>query len=56
MIQYHINRISLSEFKDVLSRYDSVVPDKLRDLDTLRYTSIPNQIGGRKSPRPRNQT
>lgn len=47
MPQYHIDTISLSIFEDVLSRYASIVPEKLHALDTLRYDTIPASVLGR---------
>ena len=41
MSQYHFDTITLDTFKDVLARYPSTVPENIRDLDTLRYTTIP---------------
>ncbi|KAI4685160.1 hypothetical protein J4E81_008973 [Alternaria sp. BMP 2799] len=36
----HIKTITLGAFKDVLSRYPAMVPEKLRDLDAQRYDII----------------
>jgi hypothetical protein len=33
--------ISLETFEATLSRYSSLVPEKLKELDTLRYDTIP---------------
>ncbi|KAL6707207.1 hypothetical protein ACN47E_004754 [Coniothyrium glycines] len=41
MPQHCIKHISLSTFKDVLSRYSSIVPEKLKELDTLRFETLP---------------
>ena len=41
--------ISLASFKDVLSRYPSSVPEKLKDLDTLRYQSTPAALVEREA-------
>ena len=45
----HINTITLTTFKDVLSRYSATVPEKLRDLDTQRYDAIPTAIAAREA-------
>ncbi|KAF1834994.1 hypothetical protein BDW02DRAFT_629995 [Decorospora gaudefroyi] len=47
MPRLHINTISLTTFKDVLSRYPTTVPEKLRDLDAQRYTTIPAAVAAR---------
>ncbi|KAL1797502.1 hypothetical protein ACET3X_004108 [Alternaria dauci] len=44
MSPLHIKRITLNTFKDVLSRYPAMVPDKLRDLDAQRYDIIPAAV------------
>ena len=44
MPRVHVNTITPDTFKDILTRYPSVVPDKLRDLDTLRYDTIPASV------------
>ncbi|KAH7380018.1 hypothetical protein BKA66DRAFT_465541 [Pyrenochaeta sp. MPI-SDFR-AT-0127] len=44
MSALHIDTISLDAFNDVLSRYPSAVPDKLQELDTLRYDTIPSTV------------
>ncbi|CBX92140.1 predicted protein [Plenodomus lingam JN3] len=41
MPAYHINSISYKIFTEALSRYPATVPDKLRNLDTQRYETIP---------------
>lgn len=48
MSQLHIKNISLDEFNNVLSRYPSAVPDKLQELDTLRYDAIPAKVAERQ--------
>jgi hypothetical protein len=45
----HIEKITLNTFKDVLSRYPATVPEKLRDLDTARYDTIPATVAARES-------
>jgi hypothetical protein len=40
MPSFHMNTITLAAFKDVLSRYPAMVPEKLRDLDVQRYDTI----------------
>jgi hypothetical protein len=42
-----IDSISHATFKKVLKRYPSTVPDKLRELDTLRYETIPGAVANR---------
>jgi hypothetical protein len=37
----HIRNITPDAFRDVLSRYPAMVPEKLRDLDAQRYDTIP---------------
>ncbi|KAH9876111.1 hypothetical protein J1614_003990 [Plenodomus biglobosus] len=41
MPAYHIKTISYKTFEEALSRYPITVPEKLRDLDTQRYETIP---------------
>ncbi|KAF2848916.1 hypothetical protein T440DRAFT_399991 [Plenodomus tracheiphilus IPT5] len=41
MPAYHISKISNTTFKEVLARYPTTVPEKLRDLDIKRYETIP---------------
>lgn len=43
-----IDHITLPAFTEYLSRYASLVPDKLDDLDALRYDSIPGLLANRK--------
>jgi hypothetical protein len=47
MSAHKINTISLRNFNDVLLRYASAVPDKLRDLDASRYGVIPDAYAER---------
>ncbi|KAF1922057.1 hypothetical protein BDU57DRAFT_70503 [Ampelomyces quisqualis] len=47
MSSHNINTISLQSFKNVLLRYASAVPDKLRDLDVYRYSIIPDAYAER---------
>jgi hypothetical protein len=48
MSPLHIDNITLDAFNDVLSRYPSTAPDKLRDLDAQRYDTIPAQVAARQ--------
>ncbi|PVI07945.1 hypothetical protein DM02DRAFT_550171 [Periconia macrospinosa] len=41
--------ITKRDFDTILSRYPSIVPDKLRQLDQLRYESIPATAAQRKA-------
>ncbi|KAH7125351.1 hypothetical protein B0J11DRAFT_486846 [Dendryphion nanum] len=41
--------ISLSAFQKILARYPSTVPTKLQDLDTSRYTTIPDALASRRA-------
>lgn len=43
----HIKNISLVTFENTLLRYPSIVPEKLRELDTLRYDTIPAKVAKR---------
>lgn len=43
-----VDAITLNDFNDTLSRYNSVVPEKLHELDTARYQTIPFKIRSRK--------
>lgn len=43
-----IEKITLSSFNTLLSRYSSTVPDKLTALDTQRYETIPAALKHRK--------
>jgi hypothetical protein len=47
MLPFHIDKISLHTFNNVLSRYPATVPEKLRDLDTARYDTIPAAVAAR---------
>jgi hypothetical protein len=49
MPSHHINKITQATFKDVLSRYTPAVPDKLHDLDALRYDTIPTAVAKREA-------
>ncbi|KAF2872449.1 hypothetical protein BDV95DRAFT_593824 [Massariosphaeria phaeospora] len=44
-----VSAISLAAFKTILSPYPSTVSDKLKDLDTLRYDTIPASLAARKN-------
>jgi hypothetical protein len=44
MPSHHITKITLPTFNSVLSRYTSAVPEKLHELDTLRYDTIPAAV------------
>lgn len=48
MASFHIKRITQSTFNDALSRYTAAVPEKLHDLDALRYSTIPTATAKRK--------
>lgn len=48
MPSHNITNISKQTFNAVLARYASAAPEKLRDLDTLRYDDIPAAVEGRK--------
>jgi hypothetical protein len=47
MPSHHIKTISQSTFDTVLSRYAATVPSNLRDLDALRYDTIPAAVANR---------
>jgi hypothetical protein len=49
MPTFHIDDISLSTLRDVLSRYPATVPEKLRELDTRRYDTIPAVVAARET-------
>jgi hypothetical protein len=49
MPSHHINKITLSTFNSVLSRYAPAVPAKLEDLDASRYDTIPTSVANLKS-------
>ncbi|KAH5165776.1 hypothetical protein HBI73_034400 [Parastagonospora nodorum] len=49
MSSHHITKITQTTFKDVLSRYKPAVPEKLHDLDALRYDTIPTAVAKRKA-------
>jgi hypothetical protein len=49
MAPLHIEKITLFRFKSILSRYPATVPEKLRDLDTARYDTIPASVAARES-------
>ncbi|KAF2467134.1 uncharacterized protein BDR25DRAFT_395579 [Lindgomyces ingoldianus] len=40
--------ITLDTFNNILSRYPASVPERLRDLDALRYDTIPVKVAKRK--------
>ncbi|KAI4630604.1 hypothetical protein J4E80_001542 [Alternaria sp. BMP 0032] len=44
----HIKTITLGAFKDVLSRYPAIVPEKLRDLDAQRYDIIRKAVAAQE--------
>ncbi len=52
MPNLHINTIQLCTFKVVLARYPAQVPDKLKDLDELRYDTIPAKFAKRRDTDP----
>lgn len=43
----HYKHITKDTFLDVLSRYPAIAPVKLRELDTLRYETIPATVAQR---------
>jgi hypothetical protein len=43
-----ISSISLKTFNATLARYPSIAPAKLKDLDTLRYVTVPAKLAKRK--------
>jgi hypothetical protein len=47
MTSHHINKITLSTFNSVLSRYTPAVPEALQELDALRYDTIPTAVAKR---------
>jgi hypothetical protein len=44
MPSHNIDTIPLATFRIILSRYANVVPDKLQELDRLRYDTIPEKV------------
>ncbi|PSN63847.1 hypothetical protein BS50DRAFT_576475 [Corynespora cassiicola Philippines] len=50
MPSHHPSRISAETLKTVVSRYPATAPAALKQLDTLRYETIPSSIAARKSP------
>ena len=48
MPAHNLSTISIDTFDDVLSRYASSVPEKLQELDTLRYDIIPTKLAQRR--------
>ncbi|KAF2184302.1 hypothetical protein K469DRAFT_709028 [Zopfia rhizophila CBS 207.26] len=49
MVPLKPNSISEATFKQVLTRYPSTVPEKLQELDTHRYDTIPATVTQRKA-------
>ena len=47
--QYAFDRISGSDFEDILSQYPDVVPSKLADLEEQRLSVIPDVLAERRS-------
>jgi hypothetical protein len=47
MPSLELDGITLSAFNATLSRYPATVPEKLQELDTLRYDTIPVALAGR---------
>lgn len=43
-----ISLISLEAFNATLARYSSIAPAKLKDLDTLRYVTVPAKLAKQK--------
>ena len=44
MSPLHFNRISLQLFNETLARYPDTAPSTLKELDTLRYETIPEKL------------
>lgn len=44
MTPLRIEKITLPTFNAALSRYPNTAPTNLKDLDDLRYTSIPTKL------------
>jgi hypothetical protein len=44
-----ISTISLDTFNATLSRYPTIAPAKLKDLDTLRYVTVPAKLAAQKA-------
>lgn len=42
--------ISQKVFTEALLRYDSIVPERLQELDNLRYGDIPDKIAQQQAP------
>lgn len=47
--QYAFDRISGSDFEDILSQYPDVVPSKLADLEEQRLSVIPGVLAERRA-------
>lgn len=47
--QYAFDRISASDFEDILSQYPDTVPSKLVDLEGQRLSTIPAVLAKRRS-------
>jgi hypothetical protein len=43
------SNITPEAFNEVLSRYPAAVPKKLRDLDTLRFSTLPARVVERRA-------
>lgn len=43
------NSITLESFSRILARYETTVPERLHDLDSHRYTSIPAALAKRST-------
>lgn len=47
--QYAFDRISASDFEDILSQYPETVPSKLAELEEKRLSTIPAVLAERRS-------
>jgi len=47
--QYAIDRITGSDFEEILSQYPDTVPTKLADLEEQRLSTIPNALATRRA-------
>jgi hypothetical protein len=45
---FDASNITADEFEKALSRYANYVPDKLKDLDELRFDTIPAELADRR--------
>ena len=47
--QYAFDRITGSDFEDILSQYPDTIPAKLADLEKQRLSTIPNVLAKRRA-------